>query len=674
MACVSFSKVSVEPFMFLTMNVFFLTFVAIPQIILDNICLLKHNKTKCLAMFSGSFKEEFDIVQEQATLWFGGLLVMVTFIIILTLPFIGALSDYLGRYTAMFLSPVCQILQSLITLCIVLNGLPFPTWVLLLVTPIPGLVGDVSGFYVLTGSYISAITSEKTRTLRIALLEGAGMVAGLSATLSSGFIIEKFGYAGIFVTNIALLVLALLYLIFCVKPVSQMQKEPPNGADIEGEEISSLLDTASGMASRKANKENDRRNVEFVLRNEEDAHKNEVRESEEDARENEEDVRESEEDARENEDVSENKEVVLENEEVVRENEEDVCENDVARTDGAGDTPCSSDFIKNDVNENKEKRTETPADEHIALEGIGSGTFDDYSYMPIIQDESRCDIKEIRTNDDRAGGEHGTITPYFEKTGNDLGIEHSPDIRCKKTPACSKLRQILKESNPIRNLMRVYRILKAEGQLFNGLMLFFLMLLNAIAYSGEISVLTLYLKNRPYFLSARLLGLYLAYESGILAIFGMFILNFLLTRVVKMNDHVLLLISLCANLVYYVLLALAQSMLMLYLIQLIHALGGLSTCIIRALLTKIVPAPTVGLLFGALLMFETAGVLLGSIIYPIVYSIVAATHPGAVFFINVAFTLVSIVATSVFLVKNRTNEQSKRRGELSGLVGDGTEG
>jgi len=151
MACLSFSKISVEPFMFLNMNVFFLTFVTVPQIILDNICLLKHNETKCLAMFSGSFKEEFDIVQEQATLWFGGLLVMVTFIIILTLPFIGALSDYLGRYTAMFLSPVCQILQSLITLGIVLNGLPFPTWVLLLVASIPALVGDLSGFFCVDG-------------------------------------------------------------------------------------------------------------------------------------------------------------------------------------------------------------------------------------------------------------------------------------------------------------------------------------------------------------------------------------------------------------------------------------------------------------------------------------------------------------------------------------------
>ena len=672
MACLSFSKISVEPFMFLNMNVFFLTFVTVPQIILDNICLLKHNETKCLAMFSGSFKEEFDIVQEQATLWFGGLLVMVTFIIILTLPFIGALSDFLGRYTAMFLSPVCQILQSLITLGIVLNGLPFPTWVLLLVASIPALVGDLSGFFVLTESYITAITSEKTRTLRMTLLEGAGMMAGLSATLSSGFIIEKFGYAGIFVTNILLLVLALLYLTFCVKPANKMQKEPPMEPDVEGEEMSSLLDNVTGMASKKTNEEEDHKNVE-----EEDVREIEefIRKDEEDFRENKEDFCENEEDFRESEDVLESEANARENgdirkNEVVSENGEDVCENEVSSTEGAKDNPCSSDFItKNDVNENKEVNTEMPVPN--AFEAISNGTFDCNSSVPIIQDAHRCDIEEIRKIDDRAGGGHGRITPHLEKLG--LRIENSPKVTCTKTSSCSKLRHILKESNPIHNLMRVYRILKEEGQLFNGPMLFFLILLNALAYSGEASVLTLYLKNRPYFLSARLLGLYLAYGSGTLAIVGMVILNFLFTRVIKMNDHILLLISLCALLVYYVLLALAQSMLMLYLIQLIHALGTLSTCIIRASLTKIVPAPTVGLLLGALIMFETAGVLLGSIICPIVYSQVAATYPGAVFFINVAFTLLSVVATSAFLVKNRNNGQSKRRNELTDLVDDGTE-
>jgi len=665
MACLSFSKISVEPFMFLNMNVFFLTFVTVPQIILDNICLLKHNETKCLAMFSGSFKEEFDIVQEQATLWFGGLLVMVTFIIILTLPFIGALSDFLGRYTAMFLSPVCQILQSLITLGIVLNGLPFPTWVLLLVASIPALVGDLSGFFVLTESYITAITSEKTRTLRMTLLEGAGMMAGLSATLSSGFIIEKFGYAGIFVTNILLLVLALLYLTFCVKPANKMQKEPPMEPDVEGEEMSSLLDNVTGMASKKTNEEEDRKIVE----EEKDVREIEevISKDEEDFRENKEDFCENEEDFRESEDVLESEANARENgdirkNEVVSENGEDVCENEVSSTEGAKDNPCSSDFItKNDVNENKEVNTEMPV----------PNAFDCNSSVPVIQDVHRCDTEEIRKIDDRAEGKHGTITPHLEKLGP--GIENSPEVTCTKTSSCSKLRHILKESNPIHNLMRVYRILKEEGQLFNGPMLFFLILLNALAYSGEASVLTLYLKNRPYFLSARLLGLYLAYGSGTLAIVGMVILNFLFTRVIKMNDHILLLISLCALLVYYVLLALAQSMLMLYLIQLIHALGTLSTCIIRASLTKIVPAPTVGLLLGALIMFETAGVLLGSIICPIVYSQVAATYPGAVFFINVAFTLLSVVATSVFLVKNRNNGQSKRRNELTDLVDDGTE-
>ena len=170
--------ITVEPLMFLCMQSFFLHLVALPQIVLENVCLKKHNETKCAAMYTGSFKTEYDSVQEESTIWFGALLVAASFVTVLSLPVVATLSDEVGRRKIMSLSPLSQLIQSVILVCILSAGMRFPPWLLLLVGLIPTTVGDVSGLYVFTYSYISEVTTEKTRTLRINLLEAASILSG----------------------------------------------------------------------------------------------------------------------------------------------------------------------------------------------------------------------------------------------------------------------------------------------------------------------------------------------------------------------------------------------------------------------------------------------------------------------------------------------------------------
>jgi len=582
MAHSGLNKVTVEPFMFLSMFVAFLTWVAFPQMILNNICLRTHNKTRCAAMFTGSYKKDYDIVQKESTLWFGGFLGIATFIAILTLPLVGTLSDRFGRYKIMFLAPIGQLLQAITMVGILYHGLDYPTWALLLPGFMPGMVGDVSGLYVLAASYITDITSEEARTLRITLVDSVVLLASLSSTLCSGFIIEAYGYFGIFVTNIISLVLALSYLIFWVKPVTHKKEGSSEQTNIEDQEVNPHVDKNEGKPSMTG----------------------------------------------------------------------------VRGTVTVGDE--MGQTVKAD--EPAEQREDCSANTNDMT--CARGSCYNNQPLPIIEG---VDIN--KSNDKLWVPEHDGSMPNVKEAMLQPPVELISQ-EGEKMPACSQVLQILKQSNPLRNLKRVYGVLKADGQMFRGMTLFLLMFLAAVCYSGEMSVLALYLKNRPYFFSPRDLGFYFAYVSGIIAILGLAFFNYLFTKRIKLNDYLILLMSFCFFTVYYTLLSVANSILMLYLIQLVHCIGSLNTCIIRSLLSKLTPESTTGLLFGALFMAETIGVMFGSLICPAVYSLVAATYPGAVFFVNAGLSSVSVITTIVLMVKVRNTSQNSRSKDIGNLVGD----
>ena len=570
MAIFSLFKITVEPLMFLCMFVAFLTWVTLPQMILENICLRNHNNTRCAEMFSGSYKQDYDVVQEESTLWFGGFLGIATFIAILTLPLVGTLSDRFGRHKIMFLAPIGQLLQAITMVGILFHGLEYPTWAVLLPGFLPGICGDVSGLYVLAASYTTDITSEETRTLRITLVDSVVLLASLLSTLCSGFIIEAFGYFGIFVANIISLVLALSYLIFCVKPVNQKKDGSSQLAEVENKSVASHVDKDQRKLVMTAE-------IEMV------------------------------------------------------DNEEDT----------------GQDFRRERSVRNVESTNFSVSDRND-MTSTGDSPYNDQS-LPIVEEVQQDTIKR----DDIPQTGHCS-TPNFHTALLQHPVELISEASCEKISRRFQLLHILQQSNPIGNLKRVYCVLKADGQMFDGMTLFLLMFLAAVCYSGEMSVLALYLKNRPYFMSPRDLGFYFAYVSGIIAILGMAFFNYLFTERLKLNDYLILLMSFCFFTIYFVLLSIANSILMLYLIQLVHCIGSLNTCVLRSILSKLAPESTTGLLFGALFMSERLGGMFGSLVCPAVYSRVAARYPGAVFFVNAGFSLVSIVTTIVLMVKVRS--------------------
>eukprot|EP00795_Rhopilema_esculentum_P017728 gene17728-9393_t len=530
--------ITVEPLVFLCMQALSLNLVAFPQILLEHLCLKKHNETKCAAMFTGSFKEDYDILQEESSLWFGGFLVLATFITVLTLPFVTTLSEEFGRKKLMFFTPVSQIIENILIVVILQSGLRFPTWLLMVVSVFSCFFGDVSALYVFACSYISDITTEETRTLRMNFLEAATNLSGFTANLSSGFIIERIGYLGVFILNIGLGILAILHLALFVKPIAPPTEtcEGPNSVVNE---------------TRKESREARTSNDQMEARNEEIS-----------------DTRDSEEER-------------------------------ITIADG----------IRADVKDEKRKKSK---EEQLKKDDMK---------RDLVQEGSSC---------------NHVIT----------SSEPKPSL-------LKRLLSVAQRSNPITTAKRVYSILKASDKRNYGLILFFLITFTTITISGEWSVIVLYLKNHPYYFSPKKIGYFLSFQSALISFLGMVCFNFLFTRLLKLNDFTILFMTTSISAVYCVLIGFANSPLMLYLSQLALALGSLDTPTIRAMISKITPPSTVGILFAALLILETFAILIGSMISPLVYYAVVSIHPGAVFFVNGFFVFVSAcVSLGLFFSNN----------------------
>ncbi|XP_065071428.1 uncharacterized protein LOC135696078 [Rhopilema esculentum] len=525
------SLITVEPFLFLCMNVFFLNIFALPQVILENVCLKKHNGTKCSAMYTGFYKEDYDIVQEESSLWFGGYLVFSTFISVLSLPFIATMSDAFGRRRTMVIQPLCLLVQSIVIVCILSRGLIFPTWVMVFVGLIPGLAGDASGLYMLTCSYITRITTAKTRTLRLNLLEASSILSSFTATLSSGFIIKRFRYIGIFVACIGLETLAILYLVLFIKPI---------GTPKMTDEKTDMFKDETGL------------------------------------------------DCKEDQNI---------------------------------------DIDDKDKNE-KTSITQELAHQHLNSESV----LENYS-------------KEREKKQRRA--------------------EESMVYR---------VMLILKASNPVGSFKRVYDLLKIYKQVKYSLVLFLLLILVTITYSGELAVVVLYLKNKPYYLNSVDIGYFLAFRNASRSVLGLTGFNCILTRVLKLKDHTILVMTASTFTVYYILIGFSNSTWMLYLTQVILALSAPNVPTIHAMITKLIPPSKVDTILAGTLILETIAFLLGSTVGPLVYYGFASVHAGSVFFLDALFMFVTLcMSLSLFLInhfKSKRQAETKTPDTAAQLLGE----
>ena len=128
--------------------------------------------------------------------------------------FLGSYSDKAGRKYAIMAPCLSTFLKTVCYVLVIFFKLPI--WVLLVAAFIDGMGGTQYMLYVGTYSYLCDITTKENRAKRLIILEVAYMLAAVTCSLATGFILKHSHYLyltlGVFVISIIMVV----YVIFFV--------------------------------------------------------------------------------------------------------------------------------------------------------------------------------------------------------------------------------------------------------------------------------------------------------------------------------------------------------------------------------------------------------------------------------------------------------------------------
>eukprot|EP00914_Ancora_sagittata_P001415 GHVO01003687.1.p1 GENE.GHVO01003687.1~~GHVO01003687.1.p1 ORF type:complete len:482 (+),score=17.98 GHVO01003687.1:114-1559(+) len=203
--------------------------IVFQTLLYDKVCDGLYNSTVCSNLKDPIYFEEESFVQKRASEWEFYESFAYTLPSIFVNLLYGGMSDRVSRKLPMILSPIGCMFNALVLLIISQNkDAPIP-WVLL-GTLFNAFTGGMITMITCSLSYLSAITTEKTRTWRISIAEAMMLISGAIALFVSGDMLEATGFVFVFSFVIGLNILVILYVLFWLKDVDVgIEKLPEDG-------------------------------------------------------------------------------------------------------------------------------------------------------------------------------------------------------------------------------------------------------------------------------------------------------------------------------------------------------------------------------------------------------------------------------------------------------------
>ncbi|XP_038076124.1 proton-coupled folate transporter-like [Patiria miniata] len=167
----------------------------------DEIAKCQANKT------DGGVME--DEIQSQASLWLLYLSAATNIPVVVSSIVLGTLSDRLGRKLSLVMAIIGYICQEIVYILTVYYKLPLP--VLLVGDFLQGVGGGFMTLFAGCISYISDITLEKQRTIRIAVVEMMMFFMGGVVQVGAGYLLSAFGPIPPLAVALGLNILCLMY-------------------------------------------------------------------------------------------------------------------------------------------------------------------------------------------------------------------------------------------------------------------------------------------------------------------------------------------------------------------------------------------------------------------------------------------------------------------------------
>lgn len=161
------------------------------------------------------------------------------------------------------------------------------------------------------------------------------------------------------------------------------------------------------------------------------------------------------------------------------------------------------------------------------------------------------------------------------------------------------------------------------------------------AVYGELVVQTLYLTNQPFVFSPQIIGYYSAVQSAIRGL-GVILFTQLSYHYFNFSDHTLILIGLLSQVVCYVCIGLARSLLTVFIFNITGLAIPVATATLRSLATKNVSSENYGAVLASLEAMDVIAGVLTNASTLWTYNLTLHIYSGIAFFALGGFALLSM--------------------------------
>jgi len=242
----------------------------------------------------------------------------------------------------------------------------------------------------------------------------------------------------------------------------------------------------------------------------------------------------------------------------------------------------------------------------------------------------------------------------LNESDNESAVEASEASDCGECmPA-----DVVSNWNPLAHLKRVICTL-VQGENKKVLVpLFLASLMVMIASSGEPVILALYLKNRPFRMEPRMLGLYIAVMSIVRGIGVIFFLQ-ISSCCCKLSDWLLLAIGIISQVLVLILVGISRTITMVFSVNVTGFGTALTGFALRSIISKEVSSSNYGAALGGLECLDVMSSLLANCVSLMMYHYTLALYSGIAFFGLAGCMLIGgafLLPTYCFHIKTRKLE------------------
>ncbi len=209
-------QITVEPLLFLFTIASALLVICSKALIYHKVCISHYDPDLCDNVDNGSFPEQEQHVQSEASFWYLTETYCYEVPSLVTSFCYGSLSDKYGRRLAL----VIPITGQLISCMIYILNATFIHFSVVAILPGPllsGLFGGWSSFNIGAFGVLSDITSPQQRTTRMSIAESVVYISAAMGYSFSGFILDKTSYKFAFYLAYGLSIVSLAYVFLQIK-------------------------------------------------------------------------------------------------------------------------------------------------------------------------------------------------------------------------------------------------------------------------------------------------------------------------------------------------------------------------------------------------------------------------------------------------------------------------